>query len=696
MKWLKYIAVGLILTWLSVLIGHSAMGQDTAPPPQAADPVETPIVQPAPPLIERELFFSDPEIANSQLSPDGRFLAFQRPLNGVMNVWVKGLQDDFEDAHPLTDDSDSPILNYFWSRDGQFILYIQDRGGDENYRIYAVDPAAILAESGGRTAPRDLTPFDQVQARIYALPRNRPNEIIVGLNDRTPELHDVYRLDLTTGERELLIQNEANVANWVADLEGNVRLATRQLPDGSTEILQIENNALEPIYRCGFEDSCYPLQFHPDGDRVYFVTNQGTDVDLTRLTLLDLRTGTLELVDQDPEGEVDFGSAIFSQVTDELVATVYTGDRQRIYPQTDEFARELATVQRILPEGNLGFRPETEDGQLRLVTLQRDVDPGTVYLFHRETGALEKLYDTRPDLPTEFLAAMQPIRYTARDGLEIPGYLTLPLGEDSRNLPLVVLPHGGPWLRDTWGYRPVVQFLVNRGYAVFQPNFRGSSGYGKAFLNAGNREWGIGAMQHDITDGVEFLIAEGIADPNRVAIYGASYGGYAALAGLTFTPDLYAAGVSMVGPSNLLTFINSIPPYWEPLRQRMIRRVGNPDDPEGRMRLKAQSPFYAAEQIQAPLLVIQGANDPRVIQSESDQIVARLRDLGRDVEYLVAPDEGHGLVQEENRLAAFVAIEQFLSRHLQGRVQASVSPEIADRLAALTVDIETVTLPDAP
>ncbi|TVP64486.1 MAG: S9 family peptidase [Leptolyngbya sp. LCM1.Bin17] len=649
----------------------------------------------APPLIERELFFSDPQIANSQLSPDGDWIAFQRPLDGVMNVWVKGLEDDFEAAQPITADTHSPVLNYAWSRDGQSILYIQDRDGDENFRIYAVDPAAALAEAGLEAATLDLTPFDGVQARIYARPKQTPDSIIVGLNDRNPALHDVYRLDITTGERQLLLQNDQNVAGWVTDLDGNLRLAVRETDDGSTEILAIQGDSLEPVYTCSFEETCYPLRFHPNGDRVYLVSNRGDDVDLSQLLLLHLDTDTLELVDQDPENQVDFGSAIFSETTDELLATVYTGDRQRIYPQTDAFAQELATLQAVLPDGNLSLRPETDDGRLRLVVSQRDVDPGTVYLFHRDTGDLEKLYDSRPDLPTEHLAAMEPIRYTARDGVDIPGYLTLPAGATRRDLPTVVLPHGGPWVRDSWGYRSQVQFLANRGYAVFQPNFRGSSGFGQAFLNAGNRQWGTGVMQHDITDGVQFLIDEGIADPDRIAIYGASYGGYATLAGLAFTPELYAAGVSMVGPSNLLTFINSVPPYWGPVRQILLQRVGDPDDPADRERLKAQSPLFSADRIRAPLLVIQGANDPRVVQAESDQIVAKLRDLGREIEYLVAPDEGHGLVQETNRLAAIVALEQFLGQHLNGRVQEDVSPEVAARLELLTVDVDRVIVPEA-
>ncbi|MEO0984784.1 MAG: alpha/beta fold hydrolase [Cyanobacteria bacterium J06639_14] len=640
-----------------------------------------------PPLIDRDLFFGDPEIVGAQLSPDGRFLAFQKPLNGVINVWVKGIEEPMEAARPVTAGSENPVQIYRWSVDGRYILYAQDKGGNENYHLYAVDPASL---SEATPEARNLTPIDGVTVELYGIPQQTPNEIVIGLNDRDPRFHDVYRLDLTTGERTLVIQNDANIFGWMTDATGSVRIAYRQTLAGGNETLAVNDGVLTPVYTCKIEETCSPLRFHQNGRQIYIATNR--DRDLSQLELLDLETQQSQIVEADPENQVDFGQAVFSEATDELIATAYVGDRVRIYPQTDKFAADLAFLRQQFPEDDLSLESLTRDEQLALVGVSSDVNPGSMYLFDRGAQTLAKLYDYRPELASNVLAVMQPIRYTARDGLEIPAYLTLPPGIEPANLPVVILPHGGPWARDMWGYNPFTQFLANRGYAVLQPNFRGSTGYGKAFLNAGNAEWGTGAMQHDITDGVQYLIDEGIADPDRVGIFGGSYGGYATLAGLAFTPELYAAGVSFVGPSNLITLLNSIPPYWAPLRATFALRLGDPEDPSDRERLASQSPLFFADQIQAPLMVIQGANDPRVKQAESDQIVVALRDLNQPVEYLVAPDEGHGFAKENNLLASMAALERFFAEHLGGRYQAAMSPEIQAQLAALTVDVDTVTV----
>ncbi|MEM8614012.1 MAG: alpha/beta fold hydrolase [Cyanobacteria bacterium P01_H01_bin.105] len=638
-----------------------------------------------PPLIDRELFFADPEITGAQLSPDGQFLAFQKPLEGVMNVWVKGIDEPMSAARPVTADVESPIIVYFWSADGRYILYAQDKGGNENFHIYAVSPDAL---ADATPAARNLTPIDGVAAQIYAVPKKTPNYIIVGFNDRDPRFHDIYRVDLTTGERTLLLQNDENIGFWTTDLDGNVRLAYRQTQEGGSEILTVNNDGLTPIYTCQLEETCIPIRFHKDGQQVYLISNQ--DRDLIQLELLDLASQQSQVIEVDPESEVDFGGAVFSEATDDLMATYYVGDRVRIYPQDNQFAADLAFLQTQLPNAEFSLTSLTQDDRLVLIGAQSDVNSGETYLFDRSAQTLEKLYESRPELPNAHLATMQAIRYTARDGLEIPAYLTLPQGVEPVNLPIIVMPHGGPWARDVWGYNPFTQFLANRGYGVLQPNFRGSTGYGKAFLNAGNNEWGTGAMQHDLTDGVQYLIDEGIADPERVGIFGGSYGGYAALAGLAFTPDIYAVGASAVGPSNLITLLNSIPPYWASLKATFALRLGDPDNARDRERLEAQSPLFSAENIQAPLMVIQGANDPRVKQAESDQIVAALRDLGRPVEYLVAPDEGHGFRKEANALAMTAALEQFLAEHLGGRYQTEISPEIETQLETLTVDIDTV------
>ncbi|MEM9905955.1 MAG: alpha/beta fold hydrolase [Cyanobacteria bacterium P01_D01_bin.44] len=638
-----------------------------------------------PPLINRDLFFADPEITGAQLSPDGQFLAFQKPLEGVMNVWVKGIDEPMEAARPVTADAESPIMIYLWSADGRYILYGQDKDGNENFHIYAVDPHSL-----GETAPetRDLTPIDGITAELYAAPKQTPNQIIIGLNDRDPQFHDVYRLDLTTGERTLILQNDENIASWLTDLDGNVRVGYRQTVEGGNEILAVEADELTPVYTCRVEETCVPIRFHPDGQQVYLISNQNAD--LIQLELFNFDSQQSQLVEVDPENQVDFGGAVFSEATNELMATYYAGNRLRIYPHDDRLAADLAFLQRQFPDVSMSLDSLTQDDRFALISIQSDVNPGAVYFFDRTAQTLEKLYDLRPELPSNALATMQPISYTARDGLEIPAYLTLPQGVEPVNLPIIVMPHGGPWARDVWGYNPFAQFLANRGYAVLQPNFRGSTGYGKAFLNAGNNEWGTGAMQHDITDGVQYLIDQGIADPERVGIFGGSYGGYATLAGLAFTPDVYAAGASVVGPSNLITLLNSIPPYWAPLKSTFALRLGDPNNPHDRTRLEAQSPLFSADQIQAPLMVVQGANDPRVKQAESDQIVVALRDLGQPVEYLVAPDEGHGFRKEINALAMTAALERFFAEHLGGRYQAEISPEVQAQLEMLTVDINTV------
>ncbi len=652
-----------------------------------------PYLEELPPPLDRALFFDDPEIAAAQVSPDGAHISFMRPYDGVRTLWIKGAGDSFEDARPLTAD-DRPVPGDFWSQDSRYLLYVQDMDGDENYHVWAVDPSAEPDTDTGVPPARNLTDIDGVRATIIAVPRGTPDRMLVGLNDRDPALHDVHAVEISTGERELLVRNDRNIAGWSADLSGTVRLAVRQTSDGGTEILPVRNGDLgEPIFACAWTETCSPIRFLPNGEQVWLMSNAGADVDLTGLYRMDVATGETELFERDPEGEVDLGGAYFHPATDELLATVYVGDRPRIYPHDDTFATDLELLRGELPEGEIGLPSQSQDGGLALVSLSRDVDPGSVYVFDRERQSVELLYRSRPDIPVEHMAEMEPIRYTARDGLEIPAYLSLPRGVDPEDLGVVVLVHGGPWARDSWGYRAQVQFLANRGYAVLQPNFRGSSGYGKSFLNVGNLEWGD-AMQDDVTDGVAHLVELGIADPDRVCIMGASYGGYSTLAGMTFTPELYACGVNIVGISNLITLINSIPPYWGPIRQQFVQRMGDPDTQEGHARLERQSPINHVEHIEAPLLVIHGANDPRVRQAEADQIVVAMRDAALPVEYIVAPDEGRGFSRRENRLAMYARTEAFLADHLGGRHQPDMPAAIAERLAQITVDVDTVEVAD--
>lgn len=646
-----------------------------------------------PPIIDRELFFGDPEISGAQISPDGQYLTFLKQYNKIRNIWIKKIDEPFENARPITADTKRPVTNYFWSEDSRFILYAQDKDGDENYRVYAVNPF----EAGDPVPPaKNLTPFENVRAIIIDIPKKTPDEIIVGLNDRDPSLHDVYRINIITGERKLLYENKENIAGWETDLDGNLRLAIRQTEDGGTEILELKNNKLIKIYEVDFEETAAPLRFTKDGNAFYLMTNKGRKRDKIQLKLFDLKTKKSKLIDKDPLDEVDFAGALFSDITNELLMTYYIGEKLRIYPKEKNFKRDFETLLKQIPEGNIGFQSISKDENLWLISVSSDVDPGSVYLFDRKTGKANLVYKSRSNLPSEWLSPMKPVKYTARDGMTIYGYLTIPKGLEPKNLPVVMLVHGGPWARDIWGYNPIAQFLANRGYAVFQPNFRGSTGYGKKYLNAGNKQWGTGAMQHDITDAVNFLIKEGIADPKRVAIAGGSYGGYATLAGLAFTPDLYACGFDIVGPSNIITLLNSIPPYWKPIQKVFTLRVGDKDNPEERKMLEVQSPLNSATNIKAPLYVVQGANDPRVKKAESDQIVAALRDLGRNVEYMVAPDEGHGFVNELNRLAMFTAMEKFFFKYLNGRVQEDVREEIQKKLDELTVDISKVQAPQKP
>lgn len=645
-----------------------------------------------PPLIDREIFFGNPEIAAGKLSPDGNFISFVKPNKGTLNIWVKKFNEPFDAARPLTAETQRPVTQYFWSRDSKKVLYVKDIGGDENYNLYAVDPNAAM-DKESVPENKDLTNLKGVRVMIFGIPRNEPNTVYIGLNDRDPAWHDLYKLNINTGERILIKQNsgEERITGYVFDWDDKLRLATRANQDGSNDILRVDNDKLVSIYTTNIFETAYPLEFDKDNKKVYLITNKGNDRDLMQLVLLDPVTLKEELVDKDPLNKVDIGSAGFSEVTRELTYTTYEDEKTRIVWKDQALKQDYEVIRKQFEGHEIALVNATNDEQKFLVIPYSDTDPGSTYIYDRQTKKLIYQYTPRPNLPIKDLATMQPIQYKSSDGLMIPAYLTIPKGLEPKNLPLVVMPHGGPWGRDSWGYFSYVQFLANRGYAVLLPNFRASTGYGKAFLNAGNKEWGQ-KMQDDITWGVKYLIEQGIADPEKVGIMGGSYGGYATLAGLAFTPDVYKCGVSIVGPSNLLTLLNSIPPYWESIRTIFYERMGNPDTPEGKAQLERQSPLNSATKIKSPLLVIQGANDPRVNIHESDQIVVALRDRGADVEYLVAPDEGHGFARPVNNMAMLAAAEKFLAKHLGGRYQESATPEVSARLKEITVDVKTVKL----
>jgi len=651
-----------------------------------------PVWAQSPPLIDRELFFGDPEIAGAQISPDGAFIAFVKPFKGTRNIWVKKTADPFTNAKPITADTKRPIPSYFWSRDGKYILFVQDKAGDENYNVYAVNPADTPAAGQDVPTARNLTDVKGVRAFIYSIPRTDPDAIFVGINDRNAAWHDLYKVKISTGERTLMRKNTERITAYVFDLKDQLRMAMRSAENGDTEILRVDADKFTKVYSCTVFEQCGPVRYHKDGQRVYFQTNKGSGVDLVGLELFNPATGQEELVESDPLKRVDFGNAVFSDVSDDLIATSYDDERERIYWKDKGFENDYKNLQKQLPGKEIGFVSSTKDEKLWIVAANSDTDPGSTYLFDRSTKKLTLQYQIREKLNRSYLAPMKAVRYPSSDGLEIPAYLTLPKGVEAKNLPAMIVPHGGPWGRDSWGYNSFAQFLANRGYAVLQPNFRASTGYGKKFLDAGNKQWGD-KMQDDVTWGAKYLIAQGIADPKRVGIMGGSYGGYATLAGVAFTPDVYAAAVSIVGPSNLITLLESIPPYWEQARKLFYERMGDPNTPEGKVQLLRQSPLTAAAKIKTPLLVVQGANDPRVNKRESDQIVIALRDRGFPVEYLVAPDEGHGFARPVNNMAMFASAEKFLAKYLGGRYQETMTPEVSQRLKEINVDVKTVTMP---
>ncbi len=645
-----------------------------------------------PALIDREIFFGNPEYAGAQISPDGKYISFIKPFKDVRNVWVKGVNEAFEKARPLTNEKKRPIGGYFWSQDGKYILFTKDNDGDENFNVYAVSPTAAVAKDAEVPAAVNLTAGKKVRAFIYAVPESEPDFIYVGLNERDPAWHDLYKVQISTGSKTLLRENKDRLTGWVFDNKDKLRLATRSNEKGETEVLRVDADKMTKVYSCGIFENCGPIRFNKDDKRVYMTSDKGDARNFQQLVLFDPETMKEELVEEDPLKRVDFGGATFSEITKEIVATSYEDDRERIYWKDKKYEEDYNLIKKKLGDREIAFASSTKDEKKFIVQTYSDVDPGTVWLFDRDTKNLTTLYQVREKLPREALSPMKPVHYKSSDGLDIPAYLTLPKGLPAKNLPLVVVPHGGPWGRDSWSYSSFAQFLANRGYAVLQPNFRASTGYGKKFLDAGNNQWGD-KMQDDLTWGVKYLIADGTVDPKRVGIMGGSYGGYATLAGVTYTPDTYAAAIAIVAPSNLNTLLASIPPYWEPIRNLFYKRMGDPNTPEGKAQIERQSPLNHVSKIKTPLMIVQGANDPRVNKREADQIVIALRERSYPVQYLLADDEGHGFQRPVNNMAMFAESEKFLAKYLGGRYQETMSPEVAKRLKEITVDVKTVSLP---
>jgi dipeptidyl aminopeptidase/acylaminoacyl peptidase len=610
-------------------------------------------------LIPLEILFGNPERIQPAVSPDGTQLGWIAPHEGVLNVWVAPVGDgrdgvDWAAARVITDDTDRGIRDFGWAHDGRHLLYVQDTGGDENWRLHDVDLA-----TGER---RDLTPFDNVQARLIATEPKFPTEVLVGLNRDNPQLHDVYRLDLVTGKLVKELENPGFI-DFLADADLVVRIGAAPHEDGSVDLM-IRDGAdadWRHLLSIPAEDALTtsPVAISVDGASLLALSS--LESDKAQLIRFDLATGATEVLAADPEADVT--DIRLHPVTREPQIVTVLRDRAHYQVLDPALEPDLAAIRALHP-GDPHFSGGDDTDTTWLISFTNDSGSVAYFSYDRPTRTGQFLFEARPELDRFQLAAMEPFSFAARDGLTIHGYATFPPGEQRTGLPTVLNVHGGPWVRDTWGYNPEAQWLANRGYLCLQVNYRGSTGYGKAFVNAGNREWG-GKMQTDLVDAVAYAVGQGWADPARVAIYGGSYGGYAALAGAAFNGDVFCCAVDIVGPSNLKTLIETIPPYWAPMIAMFHRRVGNPATDADF--LWSRSPLSRAGDIRIPLLIAQGANDPRVKQAESEQIVAALREAGIDHEYMLFPDEGHGFAKPENRLRFYAEADRFLAKHLGGR-----------------------------
>ena len=613
-----------------------------------------------PSLIPRQLLFGNPEKTSAKLSPDGTKLAYLAPdANQVLNVWVRDLQRGGQDRQ-VTTDRKRGVRQFLWQFNNEAILYTQDKDGDENWHLYQTHIGTQLT--------KDLTPFEGVKVEMVDADPRFPHEMLIQMNKRDPALFDVYRLNLQTGQLQLDTENPGGVVQWIADHNLQTRASQSITEEGAT-LIRVRNQVtspwrdwlkIEPTEIGDIQD------FSADNQSLYLMTS--LDANTSRLVKIHVETGERTLVAEDPQ--YDLSDLLLHPTTYSLEAVGLERDKYEWMVLDPQLKADFDHLSQHL-KGPFTLASRDLANQNWIIISLSDQRPSHFYLYRRPSKTLDFLFSTQPTLERYSLSAMQPIRFQARDGMTLHGYLTLPYGQEPRQLPTVLLVHGGPWARDSWGMQPMAQWLANRGYAVLQINFRGSTGYGKAYLNAGNREW-ANKMHHDLLDGKEWLIGQGYAHPEKIAIAGGSYGGYATLVGLTFTPDAFCCGVDIVGPSNLITLLQTLPPYWKPLKTIMDIRVGKLETEEEF--LKSRSPLFKADQIKKPLLIAQGANDPRVKQAESDQIVAAIRQKQLPVEYLLFTDEGHGFVRPENRLKFYAVAEAFLAKYLGGRYEPA-SPE---------------------
>lgn len=599
-------------------------------------------------LIPLEDFFRNPEKTRYQLSPDGDFLAYMAPWKNRLNIFTRDLVTGKE--WQVTREEKRNVSGYFWGNNKK-LVYLKDKGGDENFHLYSV--------TVNGHDDRNLTPFDAVTVQVIDDLKDNDDELIIGLNRRNKEIFDAYRLNINTGQLTLEAENPGNITEWITDHGGKIRLALTT--DGVNQSMLFRQNETElfrTVYTTSFRETLQPLFFTFDNQAIYALSNISRD--RMAIVIFD-PVSAKETEELFLHGEMDLSGLNFSRRRKVLTSYTYTDWKHTTIILDPETEAIYHHIEQVVKDEEISIVSQNKAETRFLVRTHSDKTLGAYYLYDSAQQKAELLAEVSPWLKKDELSDMKPVSYPSRDGLTIHGYLTLPKESTGRQVPVVINPHGGPWVRDTWGFNPEVQFLANRGYAVLQVNYRGSTGYGRKFWEASFKQWGR-KMQDDLTDGVDWLIAQGIADPQRIAIYGGSYGGYATLAGLAFTPEKYACGIDYVGVSNLFTFMNTIPPYWKPYLLMMYEMVGNPATEEAL--LQAASPVFHVDKIKAPLLVVQGRNDPRVNINESNQIVEALQKKGVAVSYMVKDNEGHGFHNEENRFEFYRAMEDFLQLHL--------------------------------
>jgi dipeptidyl aminopeptidase/acylaminoacyl peptidase len=599
-------------------------------------------------LIPLKDFFRNPEKSGYQISPDGKYYSFMAPYEKRMNIFIQEIGK--KEAIRLTSEKDRDISGYSWKNNNR-ILFLKDNGGDENFKLYVVNIDGSNLKC--------LTDFNKVRTQIIDDLEDIPTEVIIGLNKRDPQVFDAYRLNIETGEMKMIAENPGNISDWLTDHDGKLRVATAT--DGvNTSILyrETEKDKFKVVLSTNFKESVSPLFFTFDNKNVYATSNIGRDK--SAIVEFDIANGK-EIKEIYKNSDYDVSDLSYSRKRKVLTQASYVSWKTENYFFDSETKKMFERFEKEFGNKEIFITGNTKAEDKFIIRTLSDRSKGTYYIYDKNTDKLDSIHTVAPWLDENELAEMKPIEYKTRDGLTIHGYLTLPKGKEAKNLPVVINPHGGPWARDQWFFNPEVQFLANRGYAVLQMNYRGSTGYGRKFWECSFRQWGL-KMQDDISDGVKWLVDQGIADPKRIAIYGGSYGGYATLAGMTFSPELYACGIDYVGVSNLFTFMNTIPPYWKPQLDMFHEMVGDPK--KDSLLLRKTSPVFHADNIKAPLFVAQGANDPRVNKAESDQMVNALKKRGIDVEYMVKDNEGHGFHNEENKFDFYTAMEKFLAKHI--------------------------------